>query len=123
MLFSIITFVFLAVGGLCSLAGFWPGLILFHPPHAGALGGVFLLAGSASALGWVVQVRRLSRPLGRQIGAMSQQGRLQPIESGHQILSPLVRAVNEVTELAEHTISDAARRVKEMEIQLKVVTT
>jgi two-component system, OmpR family, phosphate regulon sensor histidine kinase PhoR len=121
MILSFLTILFLGLGCVFTLLGLFANQISFHPAHAGSTGGVLLLLGSACALWWIAQLRRQGRKLGVVIGEMTRHGRMHEIEPGHQILRPLTRAINELAEMAQHSVGDAARRVKEMEIQLKVV--
>jgi two-component system phosphate regulon sensor histidine kinase PhoR len=121
MILSFLTILFLGLGCVFTLLGMFPNRLPFHPAHAELTGGVLLMLGSACALWWIAQLRRQGRKLGVVIGEMTRHGRMHEIEPGHQILRPLTRAINELAEMAQHSVGDAARRVKELEIQLKVV--
>ncbi|HUB25847.1 MAG TPA: histidine kinase dimerization/phospho-acceptor domain-containing protein, partial [Tepidisphaeraceae bacterium] len=118
MILSLLTFLSLASGAVCLLLDFWPD---HHIPHGEQAAAVFLLIGSGCAIVWIAQVRRQSGRLSKAIGEMTRDGNITPINSGGAVLLPLARAVNDLVGVTERSIADAARRAKELEIQLKVV--
>jgi two-component system, OmpR family, phosphate regulon sensor histidine kinase PhoR len=118
MILSLITFLSLASGAICLLLDFWPNQ---HFPRTEPAGAVFLLVGSACAIIWIAQIRRQGRRLSKSLSGANRDAHLQNIHAGNNVLLPLARAVNDVVETAERSVADAARRAKELEIQLKVV--
>ena len=87
-----------------------------------ALGSVLFVLGAASGLAAIAFLRRDCRALIAAIRAMTETGKVAPLQTENAELRPLVRAANELVEASDKLVSDAALRVKELEIQLKVAT-
>jgi two-component system phosphate regulon sensor histidine kinase PhoR len=83
---------------------------------------VMFMLGATAGVFAMVKAARDRRSVIGQLQKLTRGGPLRPLESpsgdAHQITS----AVNELVAVAEHAVSDAALKVKEIEIQLKVAT-
>jgi two-component system phosphate regulon sensor histidine kinase PhoR len=87
--------------------------------YAGAI--LLMLAATAATLALTI-VRRGCRVLQKNIRQQVTEGRLRTLDAGEVGIVPLTRAVNELVDFAETAVNDAALRMKEMQIQLKVAT-
>jgi two-component system phosphate regulon sensor histidine kinase PhoR len=81
----------------------------------------FFVAGGAGLMGMAFQHFARGR-LCRTLEAMVEEGTLSRVVSPHPDLNRLARAINQVVEHAERTLSVAALKVRELEIQLKIAT-
>lgn len=87
--------------------------------HTGA---VLLFLSATSALFSHTVMLQGCRALRRGLSKLTSTGKLTMVEASDSQLAPLTRAINDLVELAEHSVSDAAMKLKELEIQLKVAT-
>jgi two-component system phosphate regulon sensor histidine kinase PhoR len=90
--------------------------------EASVLGTVLVILGAASGLLYVSSFRLERSLLGSAVRQMTRGGKLIPLATDNQELQPLVTDINEMAQWAERTVTDAALRAKELEIQLKVAT-
>jgi two-component system phosphate regulon sensor histidine kinase PhoR len=86
-------------------------------------GAVLLLLAAASATLALTIFRRSCRTLEHRITELTSTGRLSTLDvaTDRQIM-PLVHSINGLIEYAEHSVTDAAMKLKELEIELKVAT-
>ncbi|HMB95589.1 MAG TPA: ATP-binding protein [Tepidisphaeraceae bacterium] len=85
-------------------------------------GATLLLLAATSALFALTIVRSACRGLQKMISQYAGTGRLHRIDATDTQLFGVVGAINEMIDYAEHSVTDAALKLKELEIQLKVVT-
>src|ERR1700722_7566576 len=118
---SILMLAFLGAGLLCSVSS-------LHSIWAsgrfdlGMLAPVMFVGGGAAGLLAITSFRRNCRVLIEAIRRMSQQGKLFSLHTESHEIRPLISAVNDMVEAAEHCMSDAVLKMKELEIRLKVAT-
>lgn len=112
-LLVIISILLLACGVFCL---FWHGYE--GPAHAA----VILLIAAVCALCALISIRSFCRRLSTSIRELTSGGRLTPLRAPDTQLQPLVGAINELVDFAQRSVSDAAMKLKELEIQLKVAT-
>jgi two-component system phosphate regulon sensor histidine kinase PhoR len=74
-----------------------------------------------AAIYWALSMRRQSLRLTAQIRRQLTCETLRPMETAAPALGQLGGAVNDLLEMSERSVAEAARRVKELEIQLRVV--
>jgi two-component system phosphate regulon sensor histidine kinase PhoR len=86
----------------------------------GATGPVLLLLGGAGALLTLASIRTECQSFAQAVKRVSGGGIASTLDANHACLLPLVNAVQSMAESSERAVSDAAIRVKEFEIQLKV---
>jgi two-component system, OmpR family, phosphate regulon sensor histidine kinase PhoR len=97
------------------------------PENAGAdvsLGWVLAIVNPllvCAGLYWALSMRRQCRRLTAEIRHQLTSDALRPLENTAPSLCELGSAVNDLLELSERSVADAGRRVKELEIQLRVV--
>jgi two-component system phosphate regulon sensor histidine kinase PhoR len=121
VILSILTPLFL-VAGVVSFAGVATRAGLqTYPPRPEVAMGILLMCSAACAVLWVAVFHRHCRVFSEQIKRMCASGKLSQVECRSTVLKPLTRAINQFVETAGQTLDDAARRAKELEIQLKVV--
>src|SRR5688500_1456452 len=87
-----------------------------------AIGTVFLLLAATAGLMAALTNRRDLLALVAQIRTRLSGSRVRPLDAPSRDILPLVQATNDLVEQAERSVSDAALKVKEIEIQLKVAT-
>ena len=87
-------------------------------------GAVLLLLATTSAIFALTVVRQSCRQLQKRLTEMANQGgKLAVLDVGaERQLMPLVRSINDLIEYADGAVNDAAMKLKELEIQLKVAT-
>jgi two-component system phosphate regulon sensor histidine kinase PhoR len=85
-------------------------------------GSILLMLSTTSALFALIVLRRGCRVLQQRLSELTAEGRLKAIDAPENQLRPLVRAINEMVDFAEHAVTDAAMQLKELQIQLKVAT-
>ena len=119
---SILIVLFIVGGLLCVAADAWQSRAIAHQPEPLILGWILLLLGGAATLTMVLSLRRQSGALVEKIREMTESSKLRPLESQHMDLRPLVWAMNDLIDMADQSVADASRQVKELEIQLKVAT-
>jgi len=83
-------------------------------------GTVLMLLGATSAMFALVIVRNSCRRLQDRITELTSNRKLASLDAGDGQLTPLVQAVNDLIEYAEASVGDAAMKLKEIEIELKV---
>jgi two-component system phosphate regulon sensor histidine kinase PhoR len=93
-----------------------------HEFETGVLGSVLFVLGAGSGMLAISMLRRDCRSLVNTIDRMTRQGKIDPLFTDNPEIRPLVSAVNEMMEAADNSVSDAILRMKELEIELKVVT-
>lgn len=120
--FLICLAVLLLAGGLACFAGnahLLGNIAESHLPlYAGA--SLLVLATTSAIMSGVV-LRQGCRVLEGRLKEASNQGKLTPL-SADGVVTSLVRAVNEVIDSADRSVTDASLQLKEIEIQLKVAT-
>jgi two-component system phosphate regulon sensor histidine kinase PhoR len=120
-IFSILMIAFLAVGMLCSLSSLH-SIWTSGRFDLGMLAPVMFVGGGAAGLLAITSFRRNTRVLIDAIRRMTTNGKLNILHTESHEIRPLISAVNEMVEAAEHCMSDAVLKMKELEIQLKVAT-
>ena len=87
------------------------------------IGASFLLLGATAGFMTLAFFRTECRRLTETLTSFSAGGKKPTsVEAGDSELRPLVTSINDLVSFAEHSVSDAATKLKEMEIQLKVAT-
>jgi two-component system, OmpR family, phosphate regulon sensor histidine kinase PhoR len=94
-----------------------------RPVALGVLLDILTPASLALAIAWIVIVRRQCRRMAYELRQRIALQELRPLEESSAAMGNLGRTVNELLELADRSAGDAARQMKEMEIQLKVAST
>jgi two-component system phosphate regulon sensor histidine kinase PhoR len=107
------------IGGGACICGSWPP----SKWNIGQLGGAitFMLAAALGMLA-IISARTKMQRLAVRVDKMIEQTRLAFLEATDSESVPLVAAVNDLITYVEKSVSDAAMRAKELEIQLKVAT-
>jgi two-component system phosphate regulon sensor histidine kinase PhoR len=85
-------------------------------------GAVLLFLASTSATLALASVRRGCRRLQQSLRQQIADGQLRTVDAGESGIVSLTRAINDVVDYADAAVTDAAMRLKEMQIQLKVAT-
>lgn len=85
--------------------------------YAGAA--LLLLAATSSTLG-LTSYRRSCRQLQARIAELTSVGKLSAIDPSTNAAFPLVQSINDLIEYADSSVTDAAMKLKELEIELKV---
>ena len=113
----------LVLGGVACLAPSWRELLrLAHTSAAAVVGAILLLLGATAGLFAVTVLRRGARELHAQLKAVAARGKLAYVDATDRHLVPLASGINELVDFADRAVTDAAMRLKELEIQLKVAT-
>jgi two-component system phosphate regulon sensor histidine kinase PhoR len=119
---SVLMMAFL-VGGLCCSALAARQALRHHEQlDVGILGSVLFILGAGSGLLAIANLRSDCKLLIEAIDRMTRDGRLNALQTDNPQIRPLIHAVNDMVEAAEHSVSESLMRVKELEIQLKVAT-
>ncbi|HEV2293491.1 MAG TPA: ATP-binding protein [Tepidisphaeraceae bacterium] len=119
----LLTVLFCAVGAVCSGYDLANALRYERDPQLHqVLEPTFYILGAASGLLMVASLRTARRRLVRELQRMNETRKLTRVEESHAEMLALARTLNELLECTEQSISDAALKVKETEIQLKVAT-
>jgi two-component system phosphate regulon sensor histidine kinase PhoR len=87
-----------------------------------AAGACLLLLGATAGLFAGTVVRRSAHQLNQRLKELTVSGKLEFVTATDRQLVPLTSAINELVEFAERSVTDAAMKLKELEIQLKVAT-
>jgi len=119
-LLSILNIVFLVSGLACLAYGLRLSEALLESRESAFIGGVLVFLAGISGLFVAAVFRRNTRMLGATLKHVAQTGRMYELEALDSELEPLVRGVNEMISLAEQSVSSAALKTKELEIELKV---
>jgi two-component system phosphate regulon sensor histidine kinase PhoR len=90
-----------------------------RPIYAGA---ALLLLAATSAIFALTVIRGSCRKLEKRVAELADSGRLAPLDAGDTPLQTLTRAFNGLIEYADTAVTDAAMKLKELEIELKVAT-
>jgi methyl-accepting chemotaxis protein len=122
LILSILTPLLIAAGAACFVAATMHGSFLTRFPNPEITSSILLLVASGCGLLWIAIVRRQCREFARVIQTMTQGDKLQPVDCNNPVMKQLTSAMNGMVEMAQHTLDHAARQMKEMEIQLKVIT-
>ncbi len=101
---------------------FYQKLPLMDEPRFGNVAAaVLVLVGAAAGLLAVRQIGVHAKQLCRQIDEMVDLGEPTPLKSNDRALVPLTESVNKVLVANARALSEARRKMRELEIQLKVV--
>jgi two-component system, OmpR family, phosphate regulon sensor histidine kinase PhoR len=119
---SILMLAFVAAGILCFAQSLGEAIHGSVRLHVGIVGSIMFVMGAGAGLGAIVLLRRDCRFLIGAIHRMTSDGRLDTLRTTNPEIRPLIVAVNEMVEAADHTVSEAVLRMKELEIELKVAT-
>jgi two-component system phosphate regulon sensor histidine kinase PhoR len=108
------------------------GVVLFipeaiRPPHDESdrnerAAAVLFLCGAAAGVMAKFKARRDRKAVIDQLNQLAAGNALRPLESPSSDATAVTSAMNELVAMAERSMSDAALKVKEIEIQLKVAT-
>ena len=113
----------LVLGGVACFAHVWRELTrLAQASPTAAAGGVLLLLGGTAGIFAVTVLRRSARELHAKIKDVTARGKLEYVDATDRHLLPLASGINELVEFADRAVTDAAMKLKELEIQLKVAT-
>jgi two-component system phosphate regulon sensor histidine kinase PhoR len=115
LLISSLLLLFCGVGCLAFTARAFSQTLIYS-------GATLLLLAAVSAIFALVIVSRSCRQLQQLIIDRTASGRLERLDSSESQLGGVVGAVNDLLDYAESSVNDAAMKLKELEIQLKVVT-
>ena len=86
------------------------------------IGGALLILAATAGIFACTVFRRACREMTRTLRELAASGRLGFLTPSDAQLAPLTASINEVVEFADRAVTDAAMRLKELEIQLKVAT-
>jgi two-component system, OmpR family, phosphate regulon sensor histidine kinase PhoR len=114
--------VFLCGGIVCFVQSAQEAWRNGHHVEIGVVGSALFVLGAASGQLAISTVRRECKFLITAIQRMTGDGRLNALQTNNTEIKPLISAVNDMVESAEHCMSDAVMKMKELEIQLKVAT-
>ena len=121
--FLIILTALFVVGGLLCFVQSGRALVRLRESYIpAAAGAVLLLLAATAGLFAVVVVRRSVRDLDLRLRELTGSGKFAMLAATDEQLVPLASRINELVEYAERRVTDAAMRLKELEIQLKVAT-
>ena len=112
----------LAGGALCSIGSLQSTWRSGGHLEFGMVATVLFVTGGAAGLLAITAFRRNCRVLIDAIHRMTTRGKLSLLNTDSHEIHPLISAVNEMVEAADHCMSDAVIKMKELEIQLKVAT-
>ncbi len=119
---SILT-VILALVGVGFIAPELRRLIVdVNTRYAIIAGIVFLLLAATAGCLALTLFRKESRRLSRIVNLLASGARPELADAEGSDLQALVRSINELIEFADHSVTDATIKTKELEIQLKVAT-
>lgn len=94
----------------------------FGEPRFGNMAAsVLVLLGAMSGLLATRQMRRTCRQLGLDLDAMRAAGDIKPLQAADASLRPLIESMNRALQFSLEKSADAKRKLRELEIQLKVV--
>lgn len=115
--------IFFVLGGIaCFVGSLRESIRMGAHVEIGVLGSVLFVLGAGSGMLAITTLRRDSRLLINQIDHMTVHGKLNALKTDNAEIRPLISAVNEMVEAADHCVADALMKMKELEIQLKVAT-
>jgi two-component system phosphate regulon sensor histidine kinase PhoR len=113
----------LVLGGVACLAHDWREVArLARASPTSTAGGALLLLGGTAGIFAVTVLRRSARELHARLKDIAARGKLDYVDATDFNLVPLAAGINELVEFADRAVTDAAMRLKELEIQLKVAT-
>ncbi len=116
---SILMVVFLAAGILCVLQSAGQALWT-HQQIPTGIGTALMILGALFAFGAITSIRRECRTLTFDMERMARGSPRNPLRSCNTEVRPLILAVNDLLESADHSVTDAVMQLKDLEIQLKV---
>lgn len=113
----------LVLGGAACFAQDARMLMRMGESYTSALAGaaLLMLAATAGIMG-VFVIRRSARELHTRLAELTSSGKFGMLAATDAQLVPLAAGINELVEHAERAVTDAAMKLKELEIQLKVAT-
>ncbi|MBV8779986.1 MAG: PAS domain-containing protein, partial [Phycisphaerae bacterium] len=111
---------FLCGGFACLAYGLRITRILLETREAAFMAGVLLMLAAISGLFAAAMARRQTRDLTETIRSATRDGEMRYVETPDLELAPLISSVNEMVSFAERSVSEAALKTKELEIELKV---
>jgi two-component system phosphate regulon sensor histidine kinase PhoR len=121
--FLVILSALLVFGGVACFAHNARALTRLGESYVPALAGASLLTlGATAAIFAIVVFRRAIRDLRSRITELVGSGTFAMLAATDAQLVPLTSGINEMLEQAERAVTDAAMKLKELEIQLKVAT-
>jgi two-component system phosphate regulon sensor histidine kinase PhoR len=113
----------LVLGGIACMAPHAREIITLKQSQVVIIAGAcMLLLGATSALFSLAVVRRSCRELRDGLKRLAASGRLEPLAATDRELVPLASSINQLVDFADRAVTDAAMKLKELEIQLKVAT-
>jgi two-component system phosphate regulon sensor histidine kinase PhoR len=119
-LLAILNVVFLVGGLACVAYGLRLSETLLESREGAFIGGVLIFLAGVAGIFVAAIFRRNTRELGARLKQVAETGRMYELEAIDSEFEPLVRGVNEMIALAEQSVSSAALKTKELEIELKV---
>jgi len=122
-LLSILIFVFAGCGIICfgrDARVALSHLFQLRPEQWAGIG--LLVCAAAAGLGATFSLQYDYERLLNGIRELTADNRGKGLKSSHPDLVPLTKIVNEMVEVADHSVEDALLKLKELEIQLKVAT-
>jgi two-component system phosphate regulon sensor histidine kinase PhoR len=117
---GILNIVFLVSGLACIAFGLRLSQALLETREGAFIGGVLIFLAGITGVFVATVFRRNTRMLGATLKQVAATGRMYQLEALDSELEPLVRGVNDMIALAEHSVASSALKTKELEIQLKV---
>ncbi len=91
--------------------------------HVDAVAGAAMLVlGAAGSLLSLAVIHRSCTQMRARLTELARSGRFEPLAANDRQLVPLAASINELVEFADRSVTDAAMKLKELEIQLKVAT-
>ena len=113
---------FLAGGLLWQLQALHGSIAAHTEVGVGFVASILFVTGGAFGLITIANLKRNCRILANTIDRMTRERKLDALTTGNSVITPLVTAMNDMVEAADHCMSDAVMKIKELEIQLKVAT-
>src|SRR5688572_4429199 len=113
----------LVLGGVACFAHVWRELSrLAATSSTATAGAALLLLGGTAGIFAVTVFRRSARELHERLKDIAARGKLEYIDATDRHLMPIAAGINELVDFADRAVTDAAMKLKELEIQLKVAT-
>jgi two-component system phosphate regulon sensor histidine kinase PhoR len=119
-LLGILNIIFLISGLACLAYGLRLSQVLLETREGAFIGGVLIFLAGVTGIFVATVFRRNTRLLGATLKQVADSGRMYQLEVVDSELEPLITGVNEMIALAELSITNAALKTKELEIELKV---
>jgi two-component system phosphate regulon sensor histidine kinase PhoR len=121
-LLSILTVLLVLAGVACVARDARTLFRQIESNYTALLGAALLLLGATSGFLTIAIFRKDCRRLTAIVRNVAQRQPSGAVDAGDSELIPLAASINELVSFTEHTVTDAAMKLKEMEIQLKVAT-